>query len=317
MSIDGVLPIWKPAGMTSHDVVAKARRILGMKRIGHTGTLDPMVTGVLPLCLGKATRLVEYIQELPKEYEAKLVIGLATDTEDLTGEVTERFQGPVILEQELVVRTINGFVGTIEQVPPMYSAVKVEGKRLYELARSGQTVERKPRKAVIHSIHILSINLDLPQPEITFRVLCSKGTYIRTLCADIGRALGFPAVMGELVRTGTGGMNHGQCATLEELVEAKNRGEDKLVEYLLKPDEAIPFFPAVHVDERHQTAALQGKRLQLKQGMIEAGEPGVSLPEGMVALVRLYGPGEQFLGLFRRLEDGLVLAPEKVFVPET
>lgn len=314
MNIEGVIPIWKPVGSTSHDVVAKARRILGLKRIGHTGTLDPMVTGVLPLCLGKATRLVEYIQELPKEYEAKLVIGYATDTEDITGEVIRR-SGGVSLSAEQVHQAIQRFIGDIEQVPPMYSAVKVDGKRLYQLARSGVTVERKARRVTIHDIHIMEMNLELPEPEIKLRVRCSKGTYIRTLCTDIGRDLGYPAVMAALVRTGTGGMTRAQCTTLEELAEAKGRGDKELLPYIIPADAAVSFFPPIHVDEQQASAALQGRKLQLPEDF-RTDKPRVELPVQMQALKRLYAPGEVFLGLFRLQEDGRILVPEKVFLPE-
>lgn len=314
MSLEGVLPIWKPVQFTSHDVVAKARGILKMKRIGHTGTLDPMVTGVLPLCLGRATRLVEYIQEMPKEYEARLVIGLATDTEDLTGSVIER-AGKVTVGEQQLHEVMKQFTGVIQQIPPMYSAVKVDGKRLYELARGGETVERKPRQVSIHSIHILSVKLDVPEPEIVFRVRCSKGTYIRTLCSDIGRALGYPAVMAELVRTGTGGMTRTQCATLEELAEAKHQGDAALAQWLIPADQAISFFPAVEVGREEAVHARQGKKIRLAVGA-EAVQPALELPEEMRMLKRVYGPGEDFLGLFRLEEDGRTLAAEKVFLPE-
>ena len=203
MTLEGILPVWKPAGFTSHDVVAKVRGILSIKRIGHTGTLDPQVTGVLPLCIGRATRMVEYIQELPKEYEAVLRIGLSTDTEDMTGTVLEEVSH-VSLEEDQVREVLESFIGEIEQIPPMFSAVKIDGKRLYELAREGKEVERKSRKATIFELEILELNLDQKHPEIRFRAMCSKGTYIRTLCVDIGKALGYPAVMVSLIRTSTG-----------------------------------------------------------------------------------------------------------------
>ncbi|MDF2937408.1 MAG: truB [Paenibacillaceae bacterium] len=313
MSLEGVLPIWKPVQFTSHDVVAKARGILKMKRIGHTGTLDPMVTGVLPLCLGRATRLVEYIQEMPKEYEARLVIGLATDTEDLTGKVIEK-ANKVTVNEPQIHDVMGRFIGVIEQIPPMYSAVKVDGKRLYELARGGEVVERQPRQVSIHSIHILSLKLDVPEPEIVFRVRCSKGTYIRTLCSDIGRALGYPAVMAELVRTGTGGMTRQQCATLEELAEARHQGDAELAQWLIPADQAISFFPAVEVDSVAALHARQGKKIRLAGPVSE--QPVLELPEQMRSLKRVYGPGADFLGLFRLEEDGRTLAAEKVFLPE-
>lgn len=314
MSLEGVLPIWKPVEFTSHDVVAKARGILKMKRIGHTGTLDPMVTGVLPLCLGRATRLVEYIQEMPKEYEAKLVIGLATDTEDLTGTVIERADKVTVSEQQ-IHEVLDRFTGLIEQIPPMYSAVKVDGKRLYELARGGEVVERKPRQVSIHSIHIQSVKLDVRSPEIVFRVRCSKGTYIRTLCSDIGRALGYPAVMAELVRTGTGGMTRAQCVTLEELAEAKRQGDGALAQWLIPADQAVSFFPAIEVGAEAAVHARQGKKIRLTSDAA-IKQPDIELPEQMRRLKRVYGPGTDFLGLFRLEEDDRTLAAEKVFLPE-
>lgn len=314
MNLEGVLPIWKPVDYTSHDVVAKARRILGIKRIGHTGTLDPKVTGVLPLCIGRATRLVEYIQEMPKEYQAKLVVGLATDTEDMTGEVIEQSE-QVSLDPEKVLKIIDSFTGEIEQVPPMYSAVKVDGKRLYELARKGEVVERKSRRVSVYRIELLSMNLELPRPEIELHVQCSKGTYIRTLCTDIGRALGYPAVMAELVRTATGGFTRERCVTLEELAEAVSQGGDTARKLMIPPDEAVAFIPACLVSGDTAVHALQGKKLSFRECQdVQAAK--TPLPANMEGLMRLYS-GDRFLGLFRLQEDGQTLAPEKVFVPGT
>ncbi|UUZ85968.1 tRNA pseudouridine(55) synthase TruB [Paenibacillus sp. P26] len=225
MTLEGILPIWKPKGFTSHDVVAKVRRILKIKRIGHTGTLDPQVTGVLPLCIGRATRLVEYIQDLPKAYEAELILGFSTDTEDLGGTVTERQERvKELLTADRVEAALAGFTGVIEQVPPMYSAVKVDGKRLYELAREGTVIERKARKVTIYAIELLQSDWSSDYPRVRFRVQCSKGTYIRTLCVDIGRSLGVPAVMGELVRISTGNIGPESCLTLEQVEELQRAG---------------------------------------------------------------------------------------------
>ncbi|MGO4372582.1 tRNA pseudouridine(55) synthase TruB, partial [Paenibacillus sp. MCAF20] len=157
--MDGILAVWKPEGWTSHDVVAKVRRILRMKRIGHAGTLDPMVTGVLPLCLGRSTRVVEYLQERPKAYEAVLKLGISTDTEDVTGAVLEDQPNPQVTE-DAVRKALRQFVGQIDQIPPMFSAVKVDGKRLYELAREGKTVERKSRTVTIYQLELLDMKLD-------------------------------------------------------------------------------------------------------------------------------------------------------------
>ncbi|GIP36860.1 tRNA pseudouridine synthase B [Paenibacillus sp. J31TS4] len=299
---EGVLPIWKPVDYTSHDVVAKARRILRIKRIGHTGTLDPKVTGVLPLCIGRATRLVEYIQDLPKEYEAVLTLGLSTDTEDLTGEVLERLDRVTVSAEE-ITRVLASFVGTIDQVPPMYSAVKVDGKRLYELAREGATVERKSRQVDIYRIDALAMDLDRPHPEIRFRVSCSKGTYIRTLCVDIGRALGVPAVMSELVRTATGSLTRANCVTFEELEQEAADGTWQ--RRLLAPDDAVPHLAAVTLAAPEQAVhALQGRKLLWAPD---------TLPEGAGDLIRLYSPERAFLGIFRADRERGLLLPEKVF----
>jgi len=306
-AFEGVLPVWKPAGFTSHDVVAKVRRLLGIRRIGHTGTLDPAVTGVLPLCVGRATRVVEYIQELPKEYEAVLTIGYATDTEDATGNVTEQVDR-VALTPEQVLAALNRFVGPIEQVPPMYSAVKVEGKRLYELARAGVEVERRPRQVEIYEIQPLGMELAKAHPELRLRVRCSKGTYIRTLCSDIGRALGYPAVMSALIRTSTGGIGRERCVTLEEI--ARKREEGTLQECFISTDEAISYLPAVRLAPREARFALQGRTIRTTE--IAGSDRWAD------GLVRVYGqpegePAELFLGLFLHEGGRQLLKPEKVF----
>lgn len=171
--LEGILAVHKPAGWTSHDVVAKVRGMVRLKRIGHTGTLDPEVTGVLPLCLGRATRVVEYLQELPKEYHAVLRLGYSTDTEDITGNVVETADEVRVTRDE-ALEALQSFRGQISQVPPMYSAVKINGKRLYELAREGKTVERKSRTVTIHEIEMTDFDAEGEYTEISFRVLCSK-----------------------------------------------------------------------------------------------------------------------------------------------
>lgn len=298
--LTGVLAVFKPAGYTSHDVVAKARRILGMKRIGHTGTLDPQVTGVLPLCLGRATRVVEYIQELPKEYVATLRLGMASDTEDLTGTITESVDEVKVTEEE-VLAVLNSFKGVISQIPPMYSAVKVEGKRLYELAREGKTVERKSREVEIYEIEMTDMVYSGNYPDITFRVLCSKGTYIRTLCVDIGRALGVPGVMVKLERTMSAGISASHCLTLEQIAEHKEAGT--LDEHLIAADEAISHLSRHSVMDEKRKAALQGQRLSTRY----------VAPEVKQAYhFRLYDLQGEFLGIYE-LDDTGAIAPVKVF----
>ncbi|PYI50415.1 tRNA pseudouridine(55) synthase TruB [Paenibacillus flagellatus] len=303
MIYEGVLPVNKPAGFTSHDVVAKMRRILKMKRIGHTGTLDPQVTGVLPLCLGRATRFVEYIQELPKEYEAELTIGYATDTEDWTGETVQSLEpGSVRLEEDRVRVALASFVGTIDQVPPMYSAVKVGGKKLYELAREGKEIERKSRKVDIYELEPLKLELELDAgyPKIRFRVLCSKGTYIRTLCVDIGKALGYPAVMTDLVRSSTGSIALDRCLRIEQIEELHRLG--RLHEAILPADRLVTHIPSVEITGRDALHAMQGKTIRAESGLPADG-----------GLVRVYDDQGTFIGLFRADSRSGTLRPEKVF----
>ena len=207
---DGVLLIHKPYGITSFDVVARIRRLYGTKKVGHTGTLDPIATGLLPVLVGRAVKASEFLTEKDKEYIAGLRLGLTTDTEDITGNVlTENTNIP---DAETVIRTAGGFVGEIMQVPPMYSALKVGGEKLVDLARKGIVIERQARPITIHELDIEGNGADY-----TMRVFCSKGTYIRTLCADIGNQLGCGGVMSSLIRTKTGGFSLDEAHTLEEI----------------------------------------------------------------------------------------------------
>ena len=194
---DGIINIYKEKGFTSHDVVAKLRGILRMKKIGHTGTLDPDAEGVLPVCVGKATKLCELLLEKSKTYQAMFILGLTTDTQDISGNVLK--ESDVNVTREDIEKAIMSFVGGYDQIPPMYSALKVNGKKLYELAREGKEVERKPRRVDLDNIDILDISDDLK--HIMIKVDCSKGTYIRTLCHDIGEKLGCGACMESLLRT--------------------------------------------------------------------------------------------------------------------
>lgn len=219
--MDGILNVLKPPGMTSHDVVSFARRLFKVKRIGHTGTLDPGVAGVLILCIGKATRLVEYILETGKAYRSELTLGITTDTQDVFGTVLEKKE-EFLLDYCLVEKTLKEFEGKIRQIPPMYSAVRHQGKKLYELARIGEEVERQEREVEIKSLKLLGYQDYVEQglvsgSKIIFEVECSKGTYIRTLCADIGKRLGCGAHMSHLVRTKVGKFSLERAWTLEEL----------------------------------------------------------------------------------------------------
>ena len=208
--MDGVLLVHKPAGMTSHDVVNRIRKIFHTKKVGHCGTLDPEATGVLVLCIGKATKALQFLMSETKEYQATLVLGQATDTYDASGQVVgqKSFQGVCNVDNVL-----QSFVGLQEQLPPMYSAIKVNGKKLYEYARNHEKVEVQPRSIVIHHIELL----DQHDQFITFRVQCSKGTYIRSLCVDIGKKLGYPAHMQKLIRLASGHFRLENCFSLEDI----------------------------------------------------------------------------------------------------
>ena len=213
--INGILNVYKEKGYTSHDVVAKLRGIVGQKKIGHTGTLDPEAEGVLPVCLGKATKVCDLLTEKDKVYEAVLLLGKETDTQDLTGKVLA--EKPVTAEKDEVERAIRSFEGAYDQIPPMYSALKVQGQKLCDLARKGIEVERKPRRVYIYKVEILQVDI----PRVVMRVYCSKGTYIRTLCHDIGKKLGCGGCMASLKRTEVAAFLEKDALTLAQIQEKK------------------------------------------------------------------------------------------------
>ena len=208
--IHGIINVYKEKGFTSHDVVAKLRGIVGQKKIGHTGTLDPDATGVLPVCLGKATKLCDLLTDKDKTYEAVMLLGMTTDTQDVTGRILEE-RSTETLTADKVREAIRSFIGDYDQIPPMYSALKVNGKKLYELAREGKVVERKARPVKILDIRIIEMDL----PRVRMEVSCSKGTYIRTLCHDIGEQLGCGGCMESLIRTRVSAFQINDAKTLE------------------------------------------------------------------------------------------------------
>ena len=240
---NGVLVIDKPQDWTSHDVVAKVRRLLHERRTGHGGTLDPMATGILPIFVGRATRAVEFAMEGEKEYVAGLRLGVVTDTQDITGTVLAE-QSVRDMHQDLL-QVLDQFRGEILQVPPMYSAIKVKGQKLYELARRGQEVERRPRTVTIHS---LALEEQESQRDFVLRVRCSKGTYVRTLCHDIGQALGCGGTLYALRRILAGGFTQADAVSLEELARAAEAGEGERL--LLPVDQCFAQLPALTVDSR-------------------------------------------------------------------
>ncbi len=210
--MDGIFNIYKEKGFTSHDVVAVVRKVIQQKKVGHTGTLDPDAEGVLPICVGRATRLSEEIMEGKKQYRAVVALGVTTTTEDASGEIIEKKEFE--FDSEKIKEAVHGFIGSYEQIPPMYSAVKVNGKKLYELAREGKEIERKARKITVFDIKITKM---LPPDRFEIDIVCSKGTYVRTLCADIGKKLGCGAYMASLLRTASGRFSLDTAVSLETL----------------------------------------------------------------------------------------------------
>ena len=246
--ISGILNIKKEAGFTSHDVVAKLRGIVHQKKIGHTGTLDPDATGVLPVCLGKATKLCDIIGDWDKTYEAVLLLGRETDTEDTSGQTLKERE--VTVTEEEIRDIILSFQGSYDQIPPMYSAKKVNGKKLYELARQGIVIERKPCPVTLSSIIIKKIDL----PYVTFEVTCSKGTYIRTLCHDIGEKLGVGAAMDQLLRTKVSIFEVDQALTLAQ-IEERIQQEDR--SFVLPVDQLFTQYPKMQVADEEAAKMLR------------------------------------------------------------
>ena len=254
-NINGVVVVNKPQNWTSHDCVAVVRRVIGVKRVGHTGTLDPMATGVLPVCVGTAARINEYLDYDTKTYDCVMKLGIITDTLDIWGEVLEERPVPD-MDEAVIAETIMGFTGEISQIPPKYSALKVAGKKLYEYARAGQEVEIKPRK--INIKHISVNNIDLENKEISFTVECSKGTYIRSLCTDIGEKLGCGACMSGLVRTKTG------VFTLDDTVDieaVKKMSREELVSKLFPTDYPLVQFGMVELSANRAKDFVNGKKI--------------------------------------------------------
>ena len=298
--IHGVLNINKEKGFTSHDVVAKLRGIVGQKKIGHTGTLDPDATGVLPVCLGKATKLCDLLTDKDKTYETVMLLGKTTDTQDVSGEILS--EGSLDgIDDEAVIKCIEGFVGDYMQVPPMYSALKVNGKKLYELAREGIEIERKARPVVIHDIKILEVNL----PRVRMEVSCSKGTYIRTLCHDIGQKLGCGACMEELIRTKVSRFHLADSLTLKEVEELKEAG--RLYEILVPIDAMFSEYEAVTLKKEFAAFAYNGN-LFMPKHICE----NISLADGKQ--VRVYDEDGTFIAIYAFCKEKWMFQIVKMFL---
>ena len=294
--MNGVINIYKNTGMTSFDVVAMVRRVAKMKKVGHTGTLDPAASGVLPVCLGKATKIIDYIMENKKVYRVNLKLGMVTDTYDLEGEVLREKDASHITKDE-ILNCINSFLGTIDQVPPMYSALKQNGVRLYELARQGIEVHREARKVTIYSIENIKIESN---DNIQMDVCCSKGTYIRSLCYDIGEKLNVGATMTALERIQNGPFTKEEAINIEDLTE-------KLLEiHIISIEKALDSFEKITVNEKFGKLLRNGVKVFDNRMYSEEVE--------FNKLYRVYEDNGVFLGLGKRDEKGFKL--EKLLIEE-
>lgn len=331
--INGVINVYKEAGFTSHDVVAKLRGIVHQKRIGHTGTLDPEAVGVLPVCFGKATRVTDILTDETKTYEAVMLLGTDTDTQDTTGQVLR--QQEVTCTEEEIREALKSFEGDQMQIPPMYSALKVHGKKLYELAREGKTVEREPRP--VHFFEIRALSFDLPR--VTMRVVCSRGTYIRTLCHDIGEKLGCGGCMEHLTRTRVGIFKEEDALTLGKIAEIAS--ENRLKDIVIPTDQVFSELPSVSTRNEGDVLAHNGNKIPtnmlsdvMTQGLTQVAEDsgydslgalhwialngdsstGKEVPQmPFTGEVRVYDSVGIFTGLYRVDEGRGMLVPVKIF----
>ena len=313
--MDGIIVVHKEKGFTSFDVVAKLRGILKQKKIGHTGTLDPDATGVLPVCLGCATKLCDMLTDTTKVYEAELLLGVETDTQDTSGTILR--QKDVNVTEETVREAITSFVGEQKQIPPMYSALKVDGKKLYELAREGKTVERKARDIVIYNIEVLEIAL----PRVRMVVTCSKGTYIRTLCNDIGEKLGCGGAMASLIRRKTAGFTLEEAKTLDEIETIMKAGEiDSIIKGVDTVFENVP--KAVVKDECLKSIQngnwLYPDMMEILDGKIFRKDACDKMTDDADCKeIRVYGNDDIFYGIYGYQPEKNAYIPKKMFFYQT
>ncbi len=306
--INGIINVYKEKGYTSHDAVAKLRGIINQKKIGHTGTLDPDAEGVLPVCLGNGTKLCDMLTDNNKTYEAVLLLGVITDTQDATGTVLTAHE--VNVSRQQVEEAILSFIGEYDQLPPMYSAIKVNGKRLYELARAGKEIERATRKVWIHNIRI--IELDEEKHQVKIEVDCSKGTYIRTLCHDIGARLLCGGCMKSLLRTRAGRFTIENSLKLSEIQDRMK--QDQLQDYLVKVDDMFPDYTKIMVAEEYTKLICNGNSFQTKQIKEQSGGYGNSGTDGITDRVRVYDWRNQFIGIYQYDGEDKRFKPVKMFL---
>jgi len=338
---EGIINVYKPAGMTSHDCIYVVRRLTGIKRVGHTGTLDPNATGVLPVCIGGAARVTEYLDMDYKTYRCSMILGLETDTQDIWGTAVkdtreellarQREGGEDVFTKEDIIRAFSGFDGVIEQMPPKYSAVRVDGRRLYEYARDGVDVKIKTRKIFIKDLNIE--NIDFSNLEITFTVTCSKGTYIRTICHDVGEILGTGAAMSSVVRVASGVFNIESAIDLEYLRALKNKREanvenpDVLTQieeevngYIRPVEEAIVNFGEAKIKKADKALwFVNGGHIRMSEVDLLKKPPyaekdfPVEIREEYRKAYNMYAPTGQFLGVAFYSDDYKKLVADKVF----
>ena len=296
--MDGIINVYKEKGFTSHDVVAKLRGILHIKKIGHTGTLDPDAVGVLPVCIGKGTKLCDMITDTDKTYEAVMLLGISTDTQDISGNVLSKKD--VAVDEKTLIETVDSFVGEYKQIPPMYSAIKVNGRKLYQLAREGIEIERSPRDVYIRSIHINDMNLQDGEPSVTMTVSCSKGTYIRTLCHDIGEKLGCGACMKSLSRTRVGRFYIDDSYTINQIAALNLKGE---LSSIVAPVDSMFDYPRIQINKEYDKMLYNGNLLPLSAGK--------ALDMGLADMVRIYNESGEFIGIYSMDDSGY--KPVKIF----
>jgi len=271
--MEGILPLWKPKGLTSHDCIFRLRKILHMKKIGHTGTLDPDVTGVLPICLGRATKVAEYLTDAGKEYVGEVTIGYSTTTEDASGDIVSQKKVDETISREKIEQILKELTGTITQTPPMYSAIKVNGTRLYEYARKGIVVERPSREVKIYSIELTEEWKELKGDKVSFRfkVSCGKGTYIRTLAVMIGEKLGYPAHMSYLSRTRSAVFTEQDCLTLEQIESYVENGT--ITSYIHPLEKALLHLPKYKISDTLAMKVRNGTVLEAPEHLMQVQEP--------------------------------------------
>ena len=301
--INGVINVYKEPGYTSHDVVAKLRGILKQKKIGHMGTLDPNAVGVLPVCLGKATKLCNLLSEKDKTYTATMLLGIETDTQDTTGQITNQTPEEEVmkLSEEKVFDVIKSYIGEYDQIPPMFSAIKINGQKLYNLARKGEEIERPPRHCKIIDITITKIDL----PRVSFHVTCSKGTYVRTLCYDIGKDLGVGACMEKLTRTRVERFDIKDSISLSQIEEIRDQGV--LEQYITPVDEILDMYSKCMVSEDAEKLLYNGNIFTSRNTLLKMNHQ-----DGQT--VRVYTHDGKFIGLYMYIAEKQIYKPIKIFL---